>query len=164
VAVLDESVRAFRDIRYPLLLSMMLGFRAEARLATGQVAAAKEAAAEGLTVGEGSGCGWPAAYDRRVLARIAAREGRSDDAVAGLEQAIAGFAASDGRFEAACTQLELARMAHRTGDAGQVATCLRHAFAGFVELRLPARIELVRDLASELGLVFPAAVSGSVES
>jgi hypothetical protein len=135
-------------------MQQMLGwfsvFLAEACLAKGRLAEARERAEEGLAVTREVHFGYGAGLAQRTLGRIARAAGDLSAAAARLEEALATFAAFGVLFEEARTRLELARLARDRGRPGEAAREAAEARRRFVELEVPAWADRAAALCREV--------------
>ena len=111
----------------------------EARLAAGEVDAARELAEAALAGARAGGYAAPLGFARRLAGRILRAEHRLDDAAVELSGALETFTGSGAPFEVARTHLDLAELAHARGDHTGAATHATAAADGFGALHVGTR-------------------------
>ena len=121
IETLGEAIEQMGRFGYRRLVSWYTAWRAEARLAAGDVDGAAADAREALAGSLTHGSPWGAAYAERTLGRAAVRQGRPADGEEQLRLALAGFERIEARLDAAVTYGDLAHAARAAGrgDAAQ---------------------------------------------
>jgi DNA-binding SARP family transcriptional activator len=137
IELLEQSVEHWSRFR---VRSVQGGFRillGHACLMQGDADRATKLAEEGLAHTRQTGYRLGVGWGERLLALIARRQGRSEEARSHLEQALATFTASHAGFEAARTRLLLGELYAELGDADAAAALLDEARQAFARLGIP---------------------------
>jgi transcriptional regulator with PAS, ATPase and Fis domain len=150
IPLLEESRRQLRQFGFRQMEGLMATWLGEARLAAGEVDAARGLAEAALATARAGGYAAPLGFAQRLAGRVLRAEQRLDDAAVELSGALEAFAGSEARFEVARTHLDLAELAHARGDHARAASHVTAAAAGFGELRVPTWSARAADLAARL--------------
>lgn len=137
IELLEQSVEHWSRFR---VRSVQGGFRillGHACLMQGDADRATKLAEEGLAHTRQTGYRLGVGWGERLLALIARRQGRSEEARSHLEQALATFTAAHAGFEAARTRLLLGELHAELGDADAAAALLDEAHRAFARLGIP---------------------------
>ena len=126
IAILSEAIPQAENFRFAPLHGLYLGFRGEAALQSGDLAAALEFARRGVEITRDSGYVYGLGWTQRIQGRIALASGDLAQAVAHLQQAIATFRDMGAPFEMGRTHLELGEM---LASAGSMVEARLHAAA-----------------------------------
>jgi tetratricopeptide (TPR) repeat protein len=125
-------------------------FLADAYLARGDVARARQEAAAALALAKEMGYPWGGALAERALGRAAHAAGDAGTAVAHLDAARERFAALEGAFEAARTAFYLADALHALGRPEESAAAVGEARRAFGGLGVPVWERRAADLARRI--------------
>jgi len=106
-AILDEAIPQAERFRFAPLHGLYLGFRGEAALQLGDVAAARELALRGEKITRKSGYFYAVGWTQRILARIARAAGEDDAARRHMEDAVSTFQRMGAPYETERARREL---------------------------------------------------------
>jgi DNA-binding SARP family transcriptional activator len=143
--VVEQLERGHRLVR---IRNMVL--LAEAYLLAGDLARAREVAAEALRLGQADGPPFNIGLAQCALGRIAHAAGEHAAAEVSLGEALESFEGCQATFEAARTRVELAAVRVVQGDADAARAHLAAALAVFEAAGAPARAAAARRLAPPL--------------
>jgi transcriptional regulator with AAA-type ATPase domain/tetratricopeptide (TPR) repeat protein len=155
IPLLERSVRQWTEFQHTPMLAWFTTVLADAYLAAGEPARAREAAARGRALAGDAGFPYGLGLAGRTLARIARSEGQLDEAARLAAEALETFRRIEARYEEARTGLELAAIAAARGDPTAARTHLAEArrLLRATEVREPDR--LIEDAAVKLGVAPP---------
>jgi tetratricopeptide (TPR) repeat protein len=145
VAMLEEAVTAFERFRFRAH-GWFAAWLAEAQLAVGRAAQARDVAGLALALAREQKQGYGAGIAERVLGRCALAHGALDEAAARLDGARATFGAIEARFEVGRTLMASADVARARGDDDGATTALKEARQNFEELDVRRYVERVAAL------------------
>jgi predicted ATPase len=141
---LSMPASAFTQVRVQALL-------ADAQLADGDGAGARETARQALLRAQAIGAPFCVGLAERATGRIAREAGEPARAVEHLTRGLEAFLSGDAVPEAAVTRVELARALAELGDLAQARAHLAQAAAEFETAGAARRAAEARDLARALG-------------
>jgi DNA-binding NtrC family response regulator/tetratricopeptide (TPR) repeat protein len=148
IEVLAKAVHEWGRFQHRPMLGWFTTLLGEAHLVNGDLARARELAAQGLEIAAGIRFGYGVAWAQRTLGRIARAEAAFPEAERRLREALATFGSIQARFEVGRTHLDLAELAHDRGEAAGTAREARQAAELFAALGVPHYEERARRLSA----------------
>jgi tetratricopeptide (TPR) repeat protein len=137
IPVLEASVQQHGAFPFPQFQGWFTAFLSEAYRLDDQVERAQATAGEALEITRAARSLYGVALALRALGRAQLAAGTPGDAIATLEEALAGFEGIQARYDAARVWLDLAEAALASGDSVAAAAHRERARQRFVELHVP---------------------------
>lgn len=152
IETLKDSIQRIELTGMRQLQGWFSAFLAEAYLRDGQAGEGLPIAEQAVAVTLEARFWYGLGLARRSLGMICRAQGRHDEALAHLHEALEGFRSHRVPFEAARTRLELALLAHDRGGASEAAAQLREAYRAFQELGAKRYVEKAEQIARDLSV------------
>ena len=148
---LEQAIELFARFRYRHVQGLFTAYLSEAVYRTGDLAAARRAAANGLELSAGAQFPYGTGLVHRLLGRIAQAEGSFEAARRLLDEAHTRFVSIEAQHEVACTELALADLARVEGQGDVSLVHAGRALATFQRLGVPRYVERARALMAVVG-------------